>query len=174
MKKLEKGDKLDKYRAHFLDGVDLKPEETEMLGRYRRAQGLLSTGFSKGQVKQILEKEYGLSQPQLYAIVRDSIKLFGDLEEVDKKGERMVSIEYYKTLAQLARKDGNIMAAIRAQENADKLMGLFDSDDTGMDPKIFLIPVPMEFSTDPNVLIEQQQRGQDTEDTEYEEVDEPA
>jgi hypothetical protein len=168
MKKLGKGDKLDKYRSHLVDGLDLKPDELEMLAKYRKAHGLLCLGFGRNQVLATLEKEYELSQPQLYAIVRESVQLYGSIEEVDKKGQRVISHENYKLLANLARKNGDIGAAIRAQENADKLLGLFEAEKTALDPKAFLIPVTMDFSTDPNVLREQEA----TEDIDFEEVGE--
>ena len=165
MKKLGKGDKLDKYRSHLVDGLDLKPDELEMLAKYRKAHSLLCLGFGRNQVLSTLEKEFELSQPQLYAIVRESIALYGSIEEVDKKGQRVISHENYKLLANLARKNGDIGAAIRAQENADKLLGLFEAEKSALDPKAFLIPMPMSFSTDPAVL-----REQETEDIDFEEV----
>lgn len=168
MKKLGKGDKLDKYRSHLVDGADLKPDELEMLAKYRKAHSLLCLGFGRNQVLATLEKEFELSQPQLYAIVRESVMLYGSIEEVDKKGQRVISHENYKLLANLARKNGDIGAAIRAQENADKLLGLFEAEKTALDPKAFLIPVPMDFSTDPAVLREQES----TEDIDFEEVGE--
>jgi len=167
MKQLKKQDKIDKYRSHLMEGADLKPEELEMLAKYRKAHGLLCLGFSRNQVLATLEKEYELSQPQLYAIVRESILLYGSIEEVDKKGLRVISIEQYKLLANLARKNGDIGNAIRATELSDKLQGLFEAEKTLLDPKAFLIPVPMDFSTDPAVL-----REQETQDIDFEDVSE--
>lgn len=167
MKKLGKPDKIDKYRLHLVEGADLKPDELEMLAKYRKAHGLLCLGFSRNQVLATLEKEYELSQPQLYAIVRESILLYGSIEEVDKKGQRVIAVENYKLLANLARKAGDIGNAIRATELGDKLQGLFEAEKTLLDPKAFLIPVPMDFSTDPNVL-----REQETQDIDFEEVSE--
>jgi hypothetical protein len=168
MKQLGKPDKLDKYRMHLVDGVDLKQDEVEMLAKYRKAHGLLCLGFSRNQVLATLEKEYELNQSQLYTIVRESINLYGSIEEVDKKGQRVIAVENYKLLANLARKNGDIGNAIRATELGDKLQGLFEAEKTLLDPKAFLIPVPMDFSTDPTVL-----REQETEDTDYEDVTEP-
>ena len=165
MKKLGIPDKLDKYRLHLVDGVDLKPDELEMLAKYRKAHSLLCLGFGRNQVLATLEKELELGQAQLYAIVRESVLLYGSIEEVDKKGQRVISHENYKLLANLARKAGDIGNAIRAQENADKLLGLFESEKTVLDPKAFLIPVPMDFSTDPAVL-----REQETQDIDFEDV----
>jgi hypothetical protein len=165
MKQLGKPDKLDKYRSHLVDGADLKPDELEMLAKYRKAHSLLCLGFSRNQVLATLEQEFDLSQPQLYSIVRESVLLYGSIEEVDKKGQRVIAVENYKLLANLARRRGDIASAIRAQEKADKLMGLFEADNTGIDPKAFLIPVPMDFSTDPAVL-----REQETQDIDFEDV----
>jgi len=168
MKQLKKPDKIDKYRSHLMEGADLKPDELEMLAKYRKAHGLLCLGFSRNQVLATLEKEFNLSQPQLYAIVRESVLLYGSIEEVDKKGQRVISIENYKLLANLARKDGDINAAIRATELADKLQGLFEPEKVLLDPKAFLIPVPMDFSTDVRVL-----REQETQDIDFEDVSGP-
>jgi hypothetical protein len=168
MKQLGKPDKLDKYRAYLIDGVELAADEVEMLAKYRKAHGLLCLGMGRNQVIATLEKEYLLKERQLYDIVRESITLYGSIEEVDKKGLRLISVENYKLLGNLARKNGDIGAAIRAQEKADKLLGLFEAEKTLLDPKAFLIPVPMDFSTDPAVL-----REQETEDTDYEDVTEP-
>ena len=169
MKKLGKPDKIDKYRLHLMEGADLKDEELEMLAKYRKAHGLLCLGFSRNQVIATLEKEFELSQPQLYAIVRESVLLYGSIEEVDKKGQRVIAIENYKLLANLARKNGDINAAIRATELGDKLLGLFEPEKTLLDPKAFLIPVPMDFSTDVRVL-----REQETQDIDFEDVSGPA
>lgn len=155
-----------------MDGDDLKEEELAMLAKYRKAHGLLCLGFSRNQVLATLEKEYDLSQPQLYAIVRESISLYGSIEEVDKKGQRVIAVENYKLLANLARKNGDIGNAIRATELSDKLQGLFEPEKSVLDAKAFLIPVPMNFSTDPAVYLAQETDA--TEDTDYEDVSEPA
>lgn len=168
MKQLGKPDKLDKYRMHLVDGAELRQDEVEMLAKYRKAHSLLCLGFSRNQVLATLEQEFDLSQSQLYAIVRESTLLYGSIEEVDKKGQRVIAVENYKLLANLARQNGDIGAAIRAQEKADKLLGLFEAEKSVLDPKAFLIPVPMDFSTDPAVL-----REQETQDTDYEDVTEP-
>jgi hypothetical protein len=172
MKQLKgKPDKLDKYRSHLMDGADLKEEELAMLAKYRKAHGLLCLGFSRNQVLATLEKEYELSQPQLYAIVRESVTLYGSIEEVDKKGQRVIAIENYKLLANLARKNGDIGNAIRATELSDKLQGLFEPEKSVLDAKAFLIPVPMNFSTDPAVYLAQETNA--TEDADYEDISEP-
>lgn len=169
MKRLGKADKLDKYRQYIFEGVALNPDQVDMLARYRKAWSLASMGFSKGQVLSALEREYELSIPQLYAIIRESTELYGSVEETDKKGRRLISIERYELLANLARKDGNYVAAIRAQENADRLQGLFEPEKGFLDPKAFLVPIDMVFTTDVAVLKEQE--SEDTEYTDYEDAE---
>jgi hypothetical protein len=170
MKQLKKPDKIDKYRSHLMEGADLKEEELVMLAKYRKAHSLLCLGFSRNQVLATLEKEFDLSQPQLYAIVRESILLYGSIEEVDKKGQRVIAVENYKLLANLARKAGDIGNAIRATELSDKLQGLFEAEKSVLDPKAFLIPVPMGFTSDPAVYLAQETDA--TEDVDYEDVKE--
>jgi hypothetical protein len=167
MKKLGKGDKLDKYHAHLVDGADLTDEQMDMLAKYRKAFGLASLGFSTQQVLSALTKEYALSEPQLYAIIRESTQVYGSVTEIDKKGQRAISIERYELIANLARREGKYAAALRALQNADKLRGLFDAEKAPMDPKAFLVPVPMMFTTDPAALREQQE---ETEDIDHEDV----
>jgi hypothetical protein len=166
---VKQGDKLDKYRAHLLEGRKLAPEEEKQLARYRKAVSLLSTGYSRLRVIATMRRDPldPLSESQLYVIVRDAVKLYGNLEEVDKKAERWIAYENYKLLADMARQAGDYGAAIRAQKAADDLLGLFAPDGGKLDPKAFLVPVPMLFSTDPQVLREQEQ---ETEDADYEEA----
>jgi hypothetical protein len=54
-------------------------------------------------------------------------------------------------------------------ELADKILGLFEPEKAAMDPKAFLIPIPMEFSTDPAVL--RAQEREETEDIDYEDAE---
>lgn len=168
---LKQGDKLDRFRAHLLEGRSLKADELEQLARYRKAYGLLAMGYSRLQVVTTMKADPldKLSESQLYNIVRDAKQLYGNLEEIDKKAERAIAYENYKLLAQLARKDGDIKGALRAQELADKILGLFEPEKTAMDPKAFLVPVDMLFSTDPKVLREQER--EETEDVDHEEVE---
>jgi hypothetical protein len=174
MKQLGKGkpDKLDRYRRYLFEGVELNEEQLAMLAKYRKAWNLASMGFSKNQVLTAFEKEYSLSEPQIYAIIRESTKLYGSIDESDKQGQRLISIERYELLGNLARQDGNYAAALRAQENADKLKGLFEPEKAGMDPKAFMIGVPMLFTTDPAALKEQQL--EDTEFDDYEDLGDDA
>lgn len=165
MKLIGKGDKLDKYRGHLLNGDELKPQEELMLQRYRRANALMCCGYSRLQTITLLQKESELSEQQLYNIVRDSIRLFGSVNEVDKAGMKYIMYENFMLAGNLARKEGNHDAMIRAYENASRLYDLFSPDTHLIDPRQFLRPVAIIYSTDPAVL-EEQQRA-DVEDIDY-------
>lgn len=171
MELLKQGDKLDRYRGHILEGRSLKPDELKQLSRYRKAWGLLATGYSKLQVITTMQTDRldPLSESQLYRIVADALKLYGGLEEIDKKAERVIAYENYKLMANLARSAGDYKTAIRAQELADKISGLFEPTKAAMDPKAFLVPVPMLFSTDKAVF--EAQEKDETEDIDYEEAE---
>lgn len=162
MKLLGKGDKLDRYRGHLLNGDDLDEEQQIMLERYRRASALMCCGYSRMQSITLLKNETALSESQLYNIVRDSIKLFGSVNDVDKAGMKYIMYENFMLAANLARKEGNHDAMIRAYENASRIYDLFTADTHLIDPRHYLRPIAIIYSTDPQVLVDQQ--TQDLED----------
>ena len=173
---VRRGDKFDKYRAHILEGRKLKPDDLAQLARYRKAVAMLSLGYSRLNVVTAMKSDPNdpVSESQGYVIVKEAMKLYGSIDEVDKEGQRYIAYENYKMLAQLAKKEGNYAAAIRAQENADKLYDLFNAYVVKQDPSLFLVPVAIAFTTDVDVLHESQkslEQGEDVEDTDFEEVD---
>lgn len=153
--KLKQPDKLDKYRRHLLDNVALDDEQMAMLAKYRRAISLMSVSYGRQHTVKILEEETGLSQAQCYMILRDAIKLYGDISEVDKNGMRFIMYENFMLAASMARADKDYNAMTKALERASELYGLFDRSIEGLDPKQFL-PVPIFFTTNPDVLKENQ------------------
>ena len=165
MKLIGKGDKLDKYRGHLINGEELKPQEEAMLQKYRRANALMCCGYSRGQTLTLMSKETELSESQLFAIIRDSIKLFGSVNEVDKAGMKYIMYENFMLAGNLARKEGDFKSMVRAYENASRLYDLFSPDTHLIDPREFLRPGVLIYSTDPTVLEEQQK--QDIEDIDY-------
>lgn len=172
---IRRGDKFDKFRAHILESRKLKPEDLQMLARYRKSVAMLGIGYSRQNVVMALKGDPTdpLSESQAYNIVRDSMKLFGSIDDVDKDGLRFIAHENYKALARAATKDGNHAAAIRAQENADRLYDLFNADVVKQDPNLFLVPVPICFSSDEAVLLAQQKglEQNNIQDVEYEEAE---
>lgn len=189
MKFEPRGDKLDKYRRWILDGKDpadieaRHPEEARLWARMRRAWSLASMGYGRNQIVATLRNDDNdqVGESQAYAAVRDSMKLYGSMGDVDREGMRLASYENYKLLAQLARKDGNHGAAIKAQELADRLFHLFDRDEVVIDPKKYELPAMIEYTTDPKQLLLQQgnrdaERAPEPEtlDADFTEVDDDA
>ena len=175
---VRRGDKFDKYRAHLLEGRKLRPDDLQMLARYRKAIAMLSLGYSRMNVVTAMKADQTdpVSESQAYLLVRDAMKLVGSIDDVDKEGLRLIAYENYKQLATLAKKDGNHAAAIRAQENADRLYDLFNADVVKQDPTLFLVPVPIAFSSDVQVLLDSQKlldQGQNgaIQDVDYEDAE---
>jgi len=168
-KKLGRGDKLDRYRDHLLQDKTLNDDQLEMLAKYRRANALMCMGYSRMQSMTILTKENEVSVPQAYAIVRDSIQLFGDVNKVDKDGMRYIMYENFMMAASLARKKEDYNAMIRALEDAARIYDLYSVDDMQIDPTMFMRPSEIIFSTDAQVLIDQQKN--EIEDIDYEEAE---
>jgi hypothetical protein len=166
MKKLKAPDKLDKYRSHLLEGDKLNPQEALMLERYKKANALMCQGHTLQHVKTMLEKLFDLSESQTYMIMRDSIKLFGDVTKADKEGKKQIMYEVFMRDAKIAQQNGDYKAMVKAHENAAKILDLFNPNQSLIDPKKFLLPVPIIFSSDPEILKEQQ-----TEDTDYAELE---
>ena len=151
-----KGDKLDRYRDHLLKGAKLKAEQEDMLSKYRRANALMCLGYSRMQTITILTKELELSAPQIYSILRESIELYGNVHKVDKDGMRYIMYENFMQAATLARKNEDHNAYIRALENAAEIYDLYNTEVAGINPAQFLRPSAIIFSSDPEVLKQQQ------------------
>jgi hypothetical protein len=154
-KKLKRADKLDKYRMHLLENVPLNDEETQMLAKYRRSISLMSVSYGRQHTVKILAEETGLSESQCYMILRDALKLYGDVSEVDKNGLRFIMYENFMLAASMARADKDYAAMTKALERASELYGLFDKTIEGLDPSKFL-PMPIIFTTSPEVLKQNQ------------------
>lgn len=160
---LAAGDKLDKYRAHIIEQENLSGEEHQMLERYRKAWSWLSMMYSRNQVVTLIEKEYEVSTSQAYAVVRESLTLFGDVIENDRRAQKHIMYENFMLAANLARKNTDHNAMIRALENAARIKGVFAEDESPVDASAFLSPVAIHFTTDPAALLEQARAATDTE-----------
>jgi len=146
------GDKLDKFRAHLIESEPLTDTERQTLERYRKAWSWLCMMYSRNRVVALIEKEYQLSTSQAYVVVRESLELFGDVIENDRKAQRSIMYENFMLAARLARKNGDHNAMIRAIENAARIKAVFSDEAQTIDPNLFLIPVPVLFNSDPQVL----------------------
>ena len=144
--------RMDRFRAFYFEGIQLKPEEETQLEKLRFAFSAFCKYPSRFHVKKLLAKQYELSDSQAYAILRDSIKLFGEIESVDKQGQRVASSEFYLRLAKMAMNDGDYHTAMACKVRADRVMGLFDTDFELADPSELMPPVIVKFSDDIETL----------------------
>jgi hypothetical protein len=145
-------DKLDRFRAFYFEGIQLKPSEKEELNKFRMAITFYHNFPSKQATVNYMMTHYGISESHAYLVLRSSIKLFGDVLHTDKKGERVASYEFYMQLAEEARKEKDIETAMKCRERADKVIGLFDPDHNLPDPKDLMPAVIMKFSDDIETL----------------------
>jgi hypothetical protein len=151
------GDILLEADPNIPDAKHLTDIERQMLAKYQRIYELFDIGRTDTMIRQFLTKTYDIQERQAYELVREAYLLYGVTGTADKEGKRRAAINYYMTLSQVAFKDKNYEAAIRAKEKADKLEGLFDEDNEGLDPEDFKKPTKVIFVTDLNVFKKAQQ-----------------
>jgi hypothetical protein len=169
-KLISKGDKLDKYRAHLIEGVALDAQELEMLRRYRRAIALLENGETLRVTTRTIQSELNLSDSQAYAIVGEAKQLYGNIQQVDKEGMRYLHYENYIRLAKIAEDAGDFKTAKNARDSASRLYGLFAKDNKpmGLNPMDFMKATSIILDSDPEFF--KQQQKEETEDIEYEDA----
>lgn len=155
--------RLDKFRAHLIDNVELSERDRETLAKYRKAHGAMCLGYSVEHVRGMLEKEFGLSESRSYAIIQESIKLYGDVMEVDKAGMKKIFYENYMLAANLARQANDYKSMTSALDKAAALLGLNAAE--MINPHDFAKPVAIVFTTDAQVL-----KTEQTEDADYEQL----
>lgn len=156
--------KLEKYLRFYNDEILLHPDplkphlesltETErsMLERYRRVFAMFDIGRTDEFIRSVLQKEYDIEWRQARNIVNDCYYIYGVVGSADKEGKKRASINFYRTLANLAFKDRDFEAAGKLWEKADKLEGLFESEQNGLNPDDFKHAPTVVFTNNINVL----------------------
>ena len=136
-------DELDIFRRYYLGEVDpecFTPTQREQLERYSKAWSWFCMGRSRSMIIELLKKDYDIKDRQANYDFVASLSLYGQLTDVEKAGRRVASIQYYDMVSQLALKEKNFEAAIKAKKEADQLAGVFDTDEEGWDPKFWEKP----------------------------------
>jgi hypothetical protein len=161
-------EKLEKYLRYYNDEILLTPDpehphkeaftptELEMFQRYRRVFSMFDIGRTDEWIRSVLEKEYGIEWRQARNIVNTAYALYGVLNVPDREGRKRASINYYRTLSNLAIKDKDYDTAAKLNEKADKLEGLFEPDNGGLNPDDFKHPTQFIFTDNINVLNQRQ------------------
>lgn len=141
--------KLEKYLGYYFGDIQREPDperpsakylseiEREQLSKYERIYELFDIGRTDAMIRNFLMKTYNIKERQAYELVREAYILYGVTGVADKEGKKRAAINYYTTLSQVAFKDKNYEAAIRAKEKADRLEGLFDTEQDGLNAEDF-------------------------------------
>jgi hypothetical protein len=117
------------------------------------------------------EGDKPLKEGQAYSIIRDALKIYGDVTASEKAGMKHIMYENFMVAASLARKEKDYNAMIRAIENAAKVTGTYSDEQEAFDLNAFMQLMPVEFTTDPGVLKKGKSlAGPDTY-TDFEEID---
>jgi hypothetical protein len=162
-------DIMDKFRAHYFGGYQLSVMERKSLDQIRSIWAIYCENTSRLQTIAIFKKKTKLGDAQCYKILKDSMKLFGDVNKVDRDAERLASSEFYMSMAKLAIAQGDYKTAMECREKVDKLHALFDPDEIKIPMEKLMPTVNFVFVSDPEAL-KAQQTGE-TENIDHELVD---
>ena len=160
--------KIEKYLRFYNDEILLEPDplyphkealtdtERTKFERIRRVFSLFDIGRTDEFIRSVLTKEYEIEYRQAYNIVKEAYLIYGIVGEADRVGKKRASINFYRTLANLAFKDKDYESAGKLWEKADKLEGLFEAEMQGLDPDDFKHPTTFVFTNNINVLHQRQ------------------
>lgn len=147
--------RMDKLKAHYLEGKKLPKSLEETLEKMERANGLLCSGYSKEQAVKFLMEKDSLSKSHGYKIVRDAMELFGDVTKASKDGLRHIATENLMQIYNHARQSKNLEMAERVWDTICKLNGLYGRDEVLTNQNLSM-NMQFVFTTDPTVLTHDQ------------------
>lgn len=167
--------RLERYLRYYADEIlyekdELYPSkqfftdtERKQFERYRRIFALFDIGRTDEYIRNVICKEFDVDWRQSYNLVNEAYYIYGVTGKADKEGKKRSSINFYRTLANIAFKDKDLETAGKLWEKADKLEGLFDADEVGLDPNDFKHPTNFVFINSMNVF-KQKQKELDADD----------
>lgn len=117
---------LDKIKGYLLDNRPIDPKSAEMLQRYRAAFTFMATEKSPSQAIKLIQKKFELSYPQSCKVVRDSVRLFGDVYSYSRVGLKQVMYERLMDWADQARRAEDWKAAEKLLHRACMVMDLYN------------------------------------------------
>ncbi len=155
--------KFDPY-LEFLNGTRdfdaLTNEQKDMFDKYSIAWSMANIGRTDDMIESALMKKYNIKSGMARIIRIESFELYGNVQEVSKKGRTMASINYFKTLSNLARAEKDFKTAKEAWKEAALLEGLYDKElGEGWKKTDFLTPPTVILTSNVNIL--QQQRAKE-------------
>lgn len=116
--------------------------------KLRKVFSLFDIGRTEPMIRSMLMKECDLEERQARNIIQEAYILYGVIGKADDEGKKRASINYYRTLSNLAFKKGNEEAAGKLNLIADKLEGLFDEAKSALNPEDFRHPSQFVFIND--------------------------
>ena len=121
---------LERIEASYADPkVTLSESEESIRKRLSACFSLQCGGKSPVQVVKIIKKTYKVTEQQAYVDIKNSVKLFGNVQSSDKQGIRNILFEYAMKVYRLAAKNNQINEMNKAITNMIKIKGL-DFDDS--------------------------------------------
>lgn len=147
----EKADRLDAIRDYLYEGTEISPTQMEMLERYKAVFTWMCKNKTPSKAIDLAQETYGISYSQAAKIVRDAIKIYGDVNNYSKQGLKQVMYERFMNLGDKAAKKKEFVAAERLWDKACKIMDLYNSKAEEEDiTKLYVFNAV--FTTNPEVL----------------------
>jgi len=128
--KLDKTTHFDKIQASFFDDkIELSQYQKDLKKRWMTAFSLLRTMLSFQQVSKRLMDEFGVSQATAYRDIDNATALFGNINQVNTDGVKVILREAYWRVYQQALKSGDLDMQIKALNAYKELFDWGDDDD---------------------------------------------
>jgi hypothetical protein len=158
-----KFDVYHEYLSGTKDIEELTIEQQEMFDKYSLAWSMANIGRTDDMIEAALQKKYDIKSGMARIIRIESFELFGNVEDVSKKGRLMAAINYFKTLSNLARAEKDFKTATMAWKEASTLEGLYEGEAVGFNLNDFKTAPTIVFTNNINVLNKQNKSIEDDE-----------
>ena len=148
---------LDKFRDYLFDDVDTLPfterDKTRLL-RYRAifTLKLERPSTSNKDIARMLMDQFSVkSVSRAYHDIAAADILLANVRSSEKQWIRYLVVETLKEAINLAREDGDIATMVKAADRLGKYTRL-DQEDQEPIPYEDIVPAPVEYTSDPEVL----------------------
>jgi hypothetical protein len=159
-------DPFERIYRHYHDltvDIVLSPFEKERLEIMEFAYGQYLKGFARGEVAKNIIVKFGegkgleIAPRTAYQYLRDSIDLFGDLEEVDIDREKRIFIERCKIAMRKCEEAGEWKAWATINQTLAKVYNFNETTDELTEFLKKFKPIAIVLNSDPDVLQKQAQ-----------------
>jgi len=157
-------------RRHVVAGTIEQMDDhlRDMWDKMRYAHRALVAGNSMMSTAMMVSDEYNLSESQSYAIVRNSLKIFGDVVAADKKGLAHILTEMLTGVMKFTMEKGEYGTAVEAARQIAKINGLPMEEVKKKDKVLPKFIMPTSSEADLKKQMEELDKAQHIE---YEEID---